>query len=150
MRFVVAERRGKRGEELGNECFAWAKGWIASQVLDAHLVGPAWGINARRYYRNFGTSRLDVAMEELLRRLPHHAFTEAAYRATGQVDYRDAIELWTRSEGLGRSGSYIVMVNGMYGGYPAISLREKLSAFEAARQSRRAQERFCSAVQPAA
>ncbi len=77
MRFVVAERRGGRGEGLGNECFAWAKGWIASQVLDAHLIGPAWGINPRRYYRNFGTSRLDVVLEEVFRRLPHHRFTEA-------------------------------------------------------------------------
>ena len=120
MRIVVAERRGKRGEGLGNECFAWAKGWIAAQVLDAHLVGPAWGLNARRYYRNFGTSRLDVVAEELLRRLPHHAFTEADYRATGQVDYRDAIKHWADMKGLGRSGSYIVSVTGMFGGYPAI------------------------------
>ena len=120
MRFVVAERRGKRGEGLGNECFAWAKGWIASQVLDAHLVGPAWGINGRRYYRNFGTSRLDVVAEELLKRLPHHAFTEADYRATGQVDFRDAITSWAKSKRLERSGTYIVTVSGMYGGYPAI------------------------------
>ena len=120
MRFVVAERRGKRGEGLGNECFAWAKGWIASQVLSARLVGPAWGINGRRYYRNFGTSRLDVLWEELLRRLPNHAFTEADYRASGRVDYRDAIQQWADAKGLGKSGSYIVTVSGMYGGYPAI------------------------------
>ena len=120
MRIVVAQRRGKRGEGLGNECFAWAKGWIAAQVLDAHLVGPAWGINARRYYRNFGTSRLDVVAEEILLRLPHHTFTEADYRATGQIDYRDAIKHWADIKGIGRSGSFIVSVAGMFGGYPAI------------------------------
>ena len=129
MRFVVAERRGGRGEGLGNECFAWAKGWIASQVLDAHLIGPAWGINPRRYYRNFGTSRLDVVLEEVFRRLPHHRFTEADYIATAQTDYRDAIEHWATAKGLGRSGSYIVSVGGMYGGYPAIhSARSFLSS----------------------
>ena len=120
MRFVVAERRGKRGEGLGNECFAWAKGWIAAQVLDARLVGPAWGINARRYYRNFGTSRLDVVIEEFLKHLPHYAFTEADYFATGLTDFRDAMKSWAARKGLGRSGTYIVTVSGMYGGYPAI------------------------------
>jgi hypothetical protein len=79
MRFVIAKRRGRRGEGSGNECFSWAKGWIASQELDARLIGPSWGINARRYYRNLGTSRTDVLLEEACLRLPHHDFTEADY-----------------------------------------------------------------------
>ena len=120
MRIVVSERRGRRGEGLGNEFFALAKGWIASQELDAHLVGPSWGINARRYYRNFGTSRLDVVAEELLRRLPHHAFTEEDYVHAGHVDFGSAIRTWAEAKGLQRKGSFIVTVNGMYGGYPAI------------------------------
>ncbi len=120
MRFVVAKRAGLRGSGLGNEMLPWAKGWVASQVLDAHLVGPSWGINKRRYYRNFGTTRLDFALEDTLLRLPHHAFREQEYRATGEVDFGAAIGSWAAERGLTRKRSYIVSVEGMWGGYSCI------------------------------
>jgi hypothetical protein len=120
MRIVVARRLGKRGEGLGNEIVCCAKGFIASQVLRAHLVGPSWGINKRRYYRNFGTSRLDVVVEELLTRLPHRAFTERDYRATGEIDFGQALGRWSAEQGLTDKSSFVVTVDGMYGGYPAI------------------------------
>ena len=120
MRIVVAKRLGRRGEGLGNEMLPWAKGWIASQVLDAHLVGPSWGVNRRKYYRNFGTSRFDFLLEDMLLRLPHHSITEDDYRATGETDFGLAVEKWARGKHLTKSGSYIVSVAGMWGGYPAI------------------------------
>jgi hypothetical protein len=120
MRIVVAKRHGRRGAGLGNELLPWAKGWIASQVLDAHLVGPSWGINQRRYWRNFGTSRLDFVLEDALQFLPHHKFTESDYRATGKVDFGSAIAEWTASRGLSMGRSFIVTVEGMWGGYPSI------------------------------
>jgi hypothetical protein len=120
MKFVVARRIGRRGEGLGNEMIAWAKGAIASNVLGATLVGPSWGLNQRRYFRNFNTSRVDWLAEEFLGRLPHHAFTEADYRATGEIDFGRAIELWAARKGLAGRSSFIVTVDGMYGGYPAI------------------------------
>src|SRR5579859_3262742 len=129
MRFVVAKRIGRRGAGLGNEILSWAKGWIASQVLDAHLVGPSWGMNQRRYYRNFGTSRFDFLVEDGLLRLPHYEFTEADYRATGQVDFGTAVERWATAKGLAKKTSYIVSVEGMWGGYAAIrAAREFLYA----------------------
>lgn len=129
MRFVVAKRIGRRGAGLGNEIVPWAKGWIASQALDAHLVGPSWGINQRKYYRNFGTSRLDFLFEDGLLRLPHYEFTEADYRATGEVEFGAAIKRWAASKGLANKKSYIVSVEGMWGGYPAIrTAREFLQA----------------------
>lgn len=120
MRLVVARRLGRRGEGLGNEMFSWTKGWIASQVLDAHLVGPSWGINKRRYYRNFGTSRLDFVLEEILQCLPHHTFTEQDYRDTREVDFGSAVERWAAERGLTRKDSFVVSVSGMWGGYPSI------------------------------
>jgi hypothetical protein len=120
MKIVVAQRHGRRGAGLGNEMLPWAKGWIASQVLHAHLIGPSWGINKRRYYRNFGTTRFDVLLEEFMLRFPHHAFTEQEYRATGEVDFGAAIVRWARSRGLADNDSYIVSVSGMWGGYPSI------------------------------
>jgi hypothetical protein len=120
MRFVVARHLGRRGEGLGNEILPWAKGWIASQVLDAHLVGPAWGLNRRKYYRNFRTSRMDFFWEELLAHLPHHAFTEQDYRITGEIDFGKAIRKWAESNGLSGKRSFIVTVDSMCGGYPSI------------------------------
>jgi hypothetical protein len=120
MRLVVAKRIGQRGAGLGNEMLPWAKGWIASQVLDAHLVGPSWGINQRRYYRNFNQSRLDFLLEDALQRLPHHSFTESKYRATGEDDFGLAIEKWADARGLANKKSLIVTVEGMWGGYLSI------------------------------
>jgi hypothetical protein len=120
MRFVVAKRQGRRGGGLGNEILPWAKGWIASQVLDAHLIGPSWGLNQRRYDRNFGTSRLDFCLEDALLRLPHHTFSHADYQATGEIDFGMALEKWASARGLKREKAYIVSVEGMWGGYPSI------------------------------
>lgn len=120
MRFVVAKRHGRRGSGLGNEIFPWAKGWIASQVLRARLVGPSWGLNQRKYQRNFGTSNLDFLAEDTLSHLPHYAFTEKEYRATGEIDFGAAIQKWAAARGLKKRSSYIVSVEGMWGGYPSI------------------------------
>jgi hypothetical protein len=129
MRFVVAKRNGQRGAGLGNEILPWAKGWIASQVLDARLVGPSWGINPRRYFRNFQTSRLDFLLEDALRRLPHHSFTKQDFSASGEADFGTALKKWAAAKGLTNSGSYIVTVGGMWGGYASIqSARQFLFA----------------------
>jgi len=120
MRYVVARRLGKRGEGLGNEMLPWAKGMIASQVLDATLIGPSWGLNKRRYYRNFQTSRLDFLIEDVLVRLPRYSFAERDYLESGELDFGKAIERWARKKGLTDRRSFIVTVDGMYGGYGSI------------------------------
>ncbi len=120
MRIVLAKRTGRRGAGLGNELIPWGKGWIASQVLNAHLFGPAWGLNGRRYDRNFGTSRLDFVLEDALQRMPHHSFAEGDYRATGELDFGRALKMWAEHHGLAKKGSYIVTVEGMWGGYRSI------------------------------
>ena len=99
---------------------AWAKGWIASQELGAHLIGPSWGLNKRRYYRSFGTSRFDVILEEVLLRFPHFSFTEAEYRNTGKIDFGEAIREWAKESGLSAKSSFILRIEGMWGGYPSI------------------------------
>jgi hypothetical protein len=119
-RFVVAERLSLRGEGLGNEMISWAKGFIASQVLNAHLFGPSWGLNKRKYYRNFRTGRLDFVFEDLLKRLPHHAFTHESYLATGEVDFGKAIEKWAAAENIVTQRTFVASVGGMWGGYPSI------------------------------
>jgi hypothetical protein len=118
-RFVVAERLSVRGEGLGNEMISWAKGFIASQVLNAHLVGPSWGLNRRKYYKNFQTGRLDFALEDLLMHLPHHAFTREDYLATGEVDFGKAIAKWAAAGNLVNRRTFVASVGGMWGGSPA-------------------------------
>jgi len=98
----------------------WAKGMIASQVLGATLVGPSWGLNKRKYYRNFKTGRLDFLLEDFLARLPHYRFTESDYIESGQVDFGAAIQSWADAHELLRKRHFIVTVDGMYGGYAAI------------------------------
>jgi hypothetical protein len=120
MRFVVAKRASLRGEGLGNELLPWAKGWIASQELNARLVGPSWGLNRRRYSRNFRADRFDFLVEDALLHLPHSAFTEEEYRATGEMDFGVALAQWAHTRGLARRHSFVVSVDGMWGGYAAI------------------------------
>jgi hypothetical protein len=120
MRLVIARRSGRRGEGLGNELLPWAKGWIASQTLRARLIGPSWGLNRRRYHRNFGSSRLDFLAEDLLVRVPHVSFTSDDYYATGEIDFGKAVATWAAQTGLDRRRSFMVTVDGMYGGYAAI------------------------------
>jgi hypothetical protein len=109
-----------RGEGLGNEILPWAKGMIASEVLDGMLIGPSWGLNKRRYYRNFQTSRLDFLLEDALVRLPNYRFTERDYIESGEVDFGAAIQSWANRHGLLRKKHFIVIVDGMYGSYASI------------------------------
>lgn len=120
MKLVVAKRAGRRGSGLGNESLWWAKGWIASQVLGARLVGPSWGINRRRYYLNFRTSRLDFLLEDALVRLPNYSFTEEDYWASGEIEFGAAVKKWAAAKGLTHKTSFIVKVEGMWGGFSAI------------------------------
>ena len=107
----------------------WAKGWLASQALDASLIGPSFGLNKRKYYRNFGTSRLDFLFEDVAARLARFTFCEADYRETGEIEFDRAISAWAAKKGIFDRRSFIVEVGGMWGGYPAIrNARSFLSA----------------------
>lgn len=120
MKFVVACRRNRYGEGLGNEMITWAKGSIASEVLNARLVGPSWGLNPRQYWRNFRTSRVDIVVEEFLRHLPHFSFTEQDYKTSNHLDFGLAVKEWAIERGLFRLKHFIVTVDGMYGGYRCV------------------------------
>jgi len=105
---------------LANELTVIAKAHLAAEALGVPMVRPAWGWNKRPYWRYFSHSRLDVipcAVAARSRRVT--AFTEADYRATGQIDYGAAVALWARETAL--VGSRTAIVNeGMWGGKPAV------------------------------
>jgi len=121
MRIVIARRLGRRGEGLGNELLPWAKGFLASQVLGAKLIGVSWGLNRRGYWKHFRTNRLDFLWEGLLSLLPTHDFTEADYQQSGEIDFGKAVLAWAANSKLIGRRFLIVRVGGMYGGYSAIA-----------------------------
>lgn len=82
-----------RGVGLGNEMIPWAKAHIGARELDLKCLHPAWGINPRRYWRDFGTSRVDWIGHRLLRAsLPVFRVTDALVESTGhRFDYAAAM-----------------------------------------------------------
>ncbi len=121
MRFCFPSWIGPRHAGLGNELIPWAKAFIASQELNLKLLHPAWGLNDRQYYEDFGTSRFDwVGYYALKTLLPCFAFSEADYVATGERDYDRAIVSYAKRMGLHKRRSYILLTDGMWGGYYAV------------------------------
>lgn len=121
MRFCLPRTSTLRGAGLGNELFAWSKAFLASEVLGATILHPAFGLNRRQYHRDFGTSRFDwLAQRVLTTSLPVIEFGEDAYRETGKDDFEDAVAEFAEREGLFKRRNYVFAVGGMWGGFLAI------------------------------
>ena len=84
------------------------------------MVGPSWGLNRRKYWRNFETSRLDFIPDIFLKSLPRFRFTESDFYETESSDFGEAIQIWAEKNNLFKKKNFIVSVGGMYGGYKAI------------------------------
>jgi hypothetical protein len=121
MRICIPEIFGHRGAGLGNELFPWAKAFLASQALGASLAHPAWGLNQRQYYRDFGTARLDWMQQRIIKlALPTVHFDEEAYRATGKDDYQQAVAAFAAEHQLSKRRHFVFAASGMWGGFHAI------------------------------
>jgi hypothetical protein len=121
MRICIPEIYGRRGAGLGNELFPWAKAFLAGQALGARVTQPAWGLNQRKYYRDFGSSRFDWLQQAAIRlALPVVHFDEAAYRATGKEDYQQAVAEFAAAQNLDRRRNFVFAASGMWGGFKAI------------------------------
>jgi hypothetical protein len=120
--FSIPLTHGLRGSGLGNEVIPWAKAFIASQEFGLQLIHPAWGLNARRYNRDFSTSRADWLGQRVLRiALPTTRITEHMVRETGEHDYALALRALANDLNIGRRGMPSVVLNeGMSGGYYGI------------------------------
>ena len=107
-----------RGYGLGNELIPWARTILAAQLLDAHCLPPAFGLNRRRYWRHFGTSRLDwVRNRTLPYLLPRVEFTEADWRRHGAGDVLPALRAFAAEHRLLERSVYAFTTTGMWGGY---------------------------------
>jgi hypothetical protein len=141
------------GYGLGNDLIPWAKGFLLSQETGAALLHPAWGRNPRRYWRHFGTSRLDVHLHRaLVRLLPRVAFTEEVYRELGFNDFPSACRGFAERFRLRERRAWVVTVTGPWGAFAGLErarpfvnsvlwgskyVRRNLSWLEARRERRR-------------
>lgn len=120
-----------RGAGLGNEMIPWARAHLAAAVLGARCLRPAFGLNARGYRRHFGTSRLDWLGHRLLRQaLPVVRFSEADYRAYGGGDVVPALQGFARAHGLFQRPAYVLVTEGMWGGFAHIEAAREYMAGE--------------------
>jgi len=121
LRFCLPRVQG-RGAGLGNELIPWARAFLASQVIGARCLHPAFGLNSRRYWRHFGTPRYDWLVHKALERLlPVVEFKESDYLECGGGDFVSAFRQFAEVQGLHARSSYVLVTEGMWGGYRHIS-----------------------------
>jgi hypothetical protein len=107
-----------RGYGLGNEFLPWARAFLASQVLDATLLPPAFGMNRRAYWRHFRTAPDDWIRQRALQYLlPVVEFREADYLAHGGGDVVTALERFAIAHRLRQRAAFVLVTDGLWGGY---------------------------------
>jgi hypothetical protein len=112
---------GRRHQGLGNELIPWAKAFIASQELKIKFLPPALGLNDRKYYVYFDSSRFDWLYYAILKKaLPCYVFTEAEYEATGKKCYAEAIHVFADKNDLWNKKSYALLTEGLWGNWYSI------------------------------
>ncbi len=118
LRFCMPAAFGKHGAGLGNEFIPWTRAWIASQMLGAKLINPAFGRNSRGYGKYFGTSRYDWVFNKLVERVvPKVEFTERDYLEHGGGDVAQALVRFSEARRLNERSAYVLVTGGMWGGF---------------------------------
>jgi hypothetical protein len=139
LRFCLARVRNQ-GYGLGNELVPWARAFLASEVLGARLLTPAFGLNRREYWRHFRTAPDDWIYNRAIERLlPVVHFTEADYLEHGGDDVVVALRRFAEARGLHRRAAFLLVTEGLWGGFHHV---------QAAREFMRAtlyQSRFAAA-----
>jgi hypothetical protein len=106
-----------RGAGLGNELVPWARAALAAQVLDAHCLAPAFGLNRRGYGRHFGTPAYDWIQQRIFKSLlPVVEFDQAAYLQHGGGNAVDALRSFALAHDLFNRRAYVLLTQGMWGG----------------------------------
>lgn len=116
LRFCLPDVVG-RGAGLGNELVPWARAFLASQLLGAHCLSPAFGLNQRRYGHHFGTPSYDWIQHRLLKAaLPVVEFKEADYLQHGGGDVVSALQSFSKEKNLFDRKAFVFSTSGMWGG----------------------------------
>jgi hypothetical protein len=107
-----------RGYGLGNELLPWARAFLASQLLDAKLLPPAFGMNRRAYWWHFHTAPDDWIYHRALEYLlPVVEFTESDYLRHGGGDVVTALQGFAAAHRLHERRAYLLVTHGLWGGY---------------------------------
>jgi hypothetical protein len=107
-----------RGYGLGNELLPWARAFLASQVLNAKLLPPAFGMNRRGYWWHFHTAPDDWIQQRALEYLlPVVEFTETDYLTHGGGDVVTALKGFAAAHRLHQRRAYVLVTQGLWGGY---------------------------------
>ena len=107
-----------RGYGLGNEMVPWARAFLASQLLNATLLPPAFGMNRRAYWRHFHTPPDDWIRHRALEYLlPVVEFTESDYLAHGGGDAVTALKGFAAAHRLHDRRAYVLVTEGLWGGF---------------------------------
>ena len=118
-----------RGAGLGNQLIPWARSFLAAQVVGAHTLPPAFGLNNRQYWRHFRTSRYDYIWQYAIRSvLPVVEFREEHWLKYGGGDVTDAFENFAIAQNLHDRSNYIINTEGMWGGYRHITAARQFIA----------------------
>jgi hypothetical protein len=111
-------RVSRRGYGLGNELLPWARAFVASQVLNAKLLPPAFGMNRRGYWRHFFISPDDWIYRRAIERLlPVVEFAESDYLAHGGGDVVQALGSFADQHRLKHRHGYVLVTEGLWGGF---------------------------------
>jgi hypothetical protein len=108
----------RQGYGLGNELVPWARAFLASQVLNARLLPPAFGLNRRSYWLDFNTGPDDWLYNRALEYLlPTIEFSERDYLAHGGGDVVQALRSFTEAHGLQGRKRLLLVTEGLWGGF---------------------------------
>jgi hypothetical protein len=117
LRYCIPRVR-HRGHGLGNELVPWARAFLASQLLDAKLLPPAFGLNRRGYWQYFGTSPDDwIYHRGMQALLPVVEFNESDYLAHGGGNVVNALRSFAAANELHQRRIFALLTEGMWGGY---------------------------------
>jgi hypothetical protein len=96
----------------------WARAYLASLVLSARLRPPAFGLNRRGYWRDFGTAPDDWIYNRALEYvLPTIEFTENDYWAHGGGDVVTALQSFAAQHRLCDRRRLLLVTEGLWGGF---------------------------------
>lgn len=121
LRYCIPRVQG-RGAGLGNKLVPWARSFLAGKFRGANRLPPSSGLDTRRYWRHFGTLRLDwLGPRVLAKILPTVEFTEADYLRHGAGDFVSTFKPFADVNRLQQRGNFVLLTEGMWGGYRHIA-----------------------------
>ncbi len=107
----------RRGAGLGNELIHWGKAFIAAEELSMKLLHPAWGINPRKYWRYFQTSRTDFITQKAIRTIfPTVRFCEEDFLRHSGDDFASALAAFAWENQLRERKPIVLEIDGLWGG----------------------------------